>query len=338
MTDEKFAQMFDGMFSSIKGFVGRALAPVSARLDAVEKLAPLKGEPGVDGKDGAPGIAGENGRDGSTGAAGEPGRQGEKGIDGQDGAAGKDGARGDKGEPGQPGRDGVDGKPGAQGERGVDGAQGPRGEAGLPGENGLDGRNGIDGKDGADGINGKDGAPGARGAAGLAGERGEKGLDGVAGKDGAEGRDGREGEPGRDAIHIDVLDGIDAAKRYPRGTYAAWRGGIVRSFRATDPIDGDKLEKCGWHVVVNGIDSESEEERDEGRLLVRTTRYTNGQAYIRQHARNIFIDRGVYRSGQSAKAGDGCTYGGSYWIATQDTDESPTGPSHHWRLAVKGTK
>jgi integrin beta 3 len=50
------------------------------------------------------------------------------------------------------------------------------------------------------------------------------------------------------------------------------------------------------------------------------------------------VDRGIYRSGMSAKAGDGVTYGGSYWIAKQDTDESPTGPSHHWRLAVKGSK
>ena len=35
---------------------------------------------------------------------------------------------------------------------------------------------------------------------------------------------------------------------------------------------------------------------------------------------------------------DGVTYGGSYWIATKDTDESPTGPGHHWRLAIKGAK
>jgi len=47
------------------------------------------------------------------------------------------------------------------------------------------------------------------------------------------------------------------------------------------------------------------------------------------------IDRGVYRKGVHAEAGDGYTYGGGYWIAKQDTDEPPAGPSAHWRLAVK---
>jgi hypothetical protein len=50
------------------------------------------------------------------------------------------------------------------------------------------------------------------------------------------------------------------------------------------------------------------------------------------------IDRGVYRQGMKASAGDAVTYGGSYWIARRETAEPPKGPSDDWRLAVKGSK
>lgn len=46
------------------------------------------------------------------------------------------------------------------------------------------------------------------------------------------------------------------------------------------------------------------------------------------------IDKGYWKEGFKAEAGDGMTCGGSYWIAKCDTTGKP-GVSEDWRLAVK---
>lgn len=79
-------------------------------------------------------------------------------------------------------------------------------------------------------------------------------------------------------------------------------------------------------------------EMKDGRTLVLKMRGADREFVREIVLEGMPIDRGVYQSGSKAKAGDGKTYGGSYWIAKQDTDESPTGPSNHWRLAVKGSR
>lgn len=47
----------------------------------------------------------------------------------------------------------------------------------------------------------------------------------------------------------------------------------------------------------------------------------------------IVLDRGVWREGEY-KAGDGVTWGGSFWIAQKTTSSKPDG-GKDWRLAVK---
>lgn len=47
------------------------------------------------------------------------------------------------------------------------------------------------------------------------------------------------------------------------------------------------------------------------------------------------IDRGVFKDGAEYGAGDGVTWGGSYWIAQKATATKPDGPESGWRLAVK---
>lgn len=47
------------------------------------------------------------------------------------------------------------------------------------------------------------------------------------------------------------------------------------------------------------------------------------------------IDRGVFKEKQEYAAGDGVTWGGSYWIAQRDTSDKPDMPNSGWRLAVK---
>jgi len=210
--------------------------------------------------------------------------------------------------------------------------------AGPPGKDGVDGKDGRDGVDGKDGIDGKDGVgiegPAGKdgshgiGSAGPAGEPGEKGMDG---------RDGRDGEPGRDAVHIDVLDGIDPAKKYQRGTFASFRGGIVRSFRATDQLapDGD-LEKHGWHVVVRGIYKHEIEATDDLRTFNVRSVMTDGVKTMATIKNPSVLDRGIWKEDTKYEKGDGVTCGGSYWVK-QDDDKSgrPGDPDSGWRLAVR---
>jgi hypothetical protein len=238
-------------------------------------------------------------------AAIPPGRDGAPGADGKDGAPGRDG------------KDGAAGQPGEAGAAGRDGASGADGKDGTPGRDGKDGasgRDGIDGKDGAPGLNGKDGAPG------------------IKGEDGRDGRDGKEGAPGRDALRLDVLEHVDAERSYPRNTYAVHGGGVIRSFRTTDPITAE-LEKSGWHVVVRGIAEETEVSLKEGRIIERTTVYTDGTRFVRQLHTNALIYRGVWREG-GYEAGDTVTRDGGMWHCQRDTSAQP-GQSPDWLLAAR---
>lgn len=47
----------------------------------------------------------------------------------------------------------------------------------------------------------------------------------------------------------------------------------------------------------------------------------------------IILDAGIYKEGAAYQAGDGVTWGGSFWIAQKDTGKKPD--TGDWRLAVK---
>ncbi len=157
----------------------------------------------------------------------------------------------------------------------------------------------------------------------------------IAGKDGENGLDGRHGEDGKNAADIVVLDGIDTERKYQRGVYASFRGGMICSYRATDPIGEGDIAKAGWQVVMNGIDTESEQVVDGGRFVEKTTRYTNGKQFVRKQKFMSVLDQGVYKSGASYLEGDAVTYAKSLWIAQKDTTNPPGNGSPDWRLAVK---
>jgi hypothetical protein len=192
------------------------------------------------------------------------------------------------------------------------------------------------------------GADGARGASVMDGDIDDDGAlvlrmsDGrnvkagiVRGADGRPGEQGPAGARGRDAIEIAIAPGIDEARAYPEGFLACWRGGIIRAERQTDPVvDGD-IVAAGWRVAVNGIAEETERDLDDGRVIERTTVYTSGTTFVRQIVTATPIDRGVWREGAFRK-GDGVSYGGSFFIARQDTGQADKpGESDKWRLAVK---
>ncbi len=332
-----------------------------------------QGNVGERGAEGLPGEKGERGSAGPQGTTGQPGPRGERGEIGPAGVKGNDGLdayelavaqgfngtidewlptlKGETGQPGQRGDAGADGKSaydlavetGFTGTmvdfflslQGKDGRDAVDGKDGISGANGVDGLNGKDGKDGANGVSAYDIAVG-RGYVGseIDWVRSLEGKSGVNGRDGRDGRDGKDGEHGRDAIAIDVLSTLDAAKSYPRGTYAMFRGGMVMSIRTTDPIGENALESCGWAVCTNGIDTESEEELLEGRIVRRVTNYTNGTAFAREFVTNRVIYRGVWAPADFLR-GDTVTWDGSSWHCEKPTNDKPGYGSEDWKLMVK---
>ena len=180
--------------------------------------------------------------------------------------------------------------------------------------------------------------PPAKGEPGEPGEPGPPGAPGAPGEPGARGEDGRDG---RDAVHLEILDGLDEAKRYTRGTVATFRGGLVRAYRTTDPLEkcgavtaGGWLERAGWHVLVDGIAAVTLELEGE-REYVQTTTLTSGKTASARTRLMVPVDRGVYVHGKAYAPGDGVTWGGHFWIAQRDTDDKPVEGGDAWRLAVR---
>lgn len=313
--------LVDQLHAAIKEYVQRTVAPLEARLKEAESaltIKPANGKDGQDGKDGKDGIDGKSAYDlavdaGFVGTI-EQWVSSLKGLPGQDGKDGKDGQDGQHGQSAYT----IAVEKGFVGskEEWLLSLKGQQGEKGERGDIGPAGQDGLHGKDGKDGIQG------------IPGERGEKGLDGQ------DGRDGRDGEPGRDALQIDVLDGIDLQRRYQRGTYAHWRGGIIRSTRQTDPVADDDIFKAGWHVVVNGIADVTIEQNDLRSWSMKMLK-TDGVCVEKTFKAPTLLYKGIWRPENTYEAGDTVTREGSTWICLQDNPGKPGDEDSGWQLSVK---
>lgn len=153
------------------------------------------------------------------------------------------------------------------------------------------------------------------------------------GKDGRDGRDGRDGNAGRDAADLAILDGIDPTRSYPGGTFAAHEGGLIRSMRVTDPIDGD-LAAAGWRIVVNGLKGIDSAIEDGGRALSLTIKTTAGDV-VQTHRTAVPVERGVHRDGKGYDVGDVVEWAGAAWIATKDAPVGKPDTSEDWRRLVR---
>ena len=229
--------------------------------------------------------------------------------------------KGEKGDPGDAGPAGKDGSNGRDGESGAKGDPGDRGEDGKDGANGKDGENGRDGKD----------------ADMQAIEQAMRSMVAKAVEDipkPVDGRDGLEGQPGKDALQIEVLQDLDPEKKYRRNQYATFRGGLIRSFRATDPIT-DSLEKAGWHVILNGTD-EIEETR-EGRDCKKVTRMTDGRVVEVTWKSKETIYAGIFKDGQQYDPGDQVTRDGCTWTLMSEMKGYPGEPNKDtgWQMSAK---
>ena len=138
---------------------------------------------------------------------------------------------------------------------------------------------------------------------GAPGERGEVGAVGPQGPEGPAGpaRDGRDGLPG--------VPGLPGEK----------------GMDGTNGINGkDGADGLGFDDLEAVYD-------EHGRLSIRAMRGDR----VKTWRVPGFVDRGVYREGESYQKGDGATFGGGFFIAQQDTDSKPEESAGAWRLAVK---
>jgi Collagen triple helix repeat (20 copies) len=188
---------------------------------------------------------------------------------------------------------------GAPGRDGIDGKDGAPGDLGPEGPPGPAGERGADGAPGRDGVDGKDGAPGRDGIDGKDGDIGPQGLTGelgLTGLDGKDGAPGRDGQPG-----VPGRDGKDGSP-------------------GLNGKDGFSLS-----------DFDTEMQPDGRTILLK---FASGDV-VETHELvfSVPLDRGVWREGAYQK-GDEVSFGGSLFIAQEDTSDKPE-TSKAWRLAVK---
>lgn len=138
----------------------------------------------------------------------------------------------------------------------------------------------------------------------------------------------KDGEPGRDALQLELQPEIDLDRSYARGTYAKHAGGLWRAFEATKGLHG-------WECVVDGIaELRVDQTGREFTLVARTSSGTEVSKSIKVAA---LEDKGVFKAGDDYEAGDGVTWGGSFFIAQKDAPIGHPGEPgcDGWRLAVK---
>lgn len=201
-------------------------------------------------------------------------------------------------------------------------------------------------KDGKDGVDGKAGADG-KDADMAALEAQVKTLvseavsaipapkDGVDGRDGRDGVDGKDGEDGKDGKSFTLKDADELLQEkmarweldFERRATAALEKAIDRMPKPKDGVDGkDGADGLGF----DDMQVEYDGERGVTLKFARGDRVKSVSLRI-----PVVIDRGVYRANESYEPGDGVTWGGSYWIAQQETKAKPDTPNSGWRLAVK---
>ncbi len=134
---------------------------------------------------------------------------------------------------------------------------------------------------------------------GPVGPRGPEGIVGPRGLDGPEGPPGRDGRDGQFVQGEPGKDGLNGKDGRP----------------GMDGLGFDNLE---------GVYDEY------GRL---TLRCVSGDR-VKEWRVPGMVDRGVYKAGEVYLKGDGATFGGSFFIAQQETSDKPE-TSNAWRLAVK---
>lgn len=192
--------------------------------------------------------------------------------------------------------------------------------------------------------NGKDGEPGRDGKDCDMGQV-RAWIDGAVkaipapenGKDGRDGKDGKDGADGKDGESFTIED----AEKLLDSKMARWELDFERRAndtlqRAIDriptPKDGAPGKDGADGVGFDDLCVEHDGERTVSLVFTKGERVKRFDLTL-----PLVIDRGIYKPDLAIKAGDGVTWGGSYWIAQQDAPAGKPGEpaSEGWRLAVK---
>lgn len=154
-------------------------------------------------------------------------------------------------------------------------------------------------------------------------EKGEKGDPGEKGADGKDGRDGADGKDGLSAVEFFV----DREGHL----IASMSDGTTRDLGEIVGKDGapGKDGRDGF-----GFDDMDACVLDDDRTIELSFRRGDEEKAFTFKWPTI-IDRGVFKAGETYQAGDGVTWGGSFWIAQRETDAKPDTAESGWRLAVK---
>lgn len=156
-------------------------------------------------------------------------------------------------------------------------------------------------------------------------------------KDGKDGKDGRDGKDGADGKSFT----IEEADKLLDARMARWELDFERRAnetlqRAIDripaPKDGAPGKDGSDGVGFDDLCVEHDGERAVALVFTKGERVKRFDLTL-----PLVIDRGIYRPDMDIEAGDGVTWGGSYWIAQKDAPTGKPGEpgSDGWRLAVK---
>jgi hypothetical protein len=219
-------------------------------------------------------------------------------------------------------------------------------EKGDPGDPGKDGRDGNDGKDGVNGLDGKSVTleevtpileeaitKGLEETKLLSAELVQRAIESIPvpenGKDGTDGQDGKDGQDGQSLSVKDIEEQVElsiskALLSFERRAYDVLHRSIEVMPKPKDGING----KDGF-----GFDDLNIEH--DGRRSFSFTFQQGDRIKSFNFVLPLVLDAGFYQEGKSYEAGDGTTFGGSYWIAKEATSEKPGAGSESWRLAVK---
>lgn len=137
----------------------------------------------------------------------------------------------------------------------------------------------------------------------------------------------RQPQDGRDALHLEILPGIDEAKTYARNTYAKHDGGLWRSFEQTSGMRG-------WECIVEGLKAVSVAQEGDREFSV-TLAKSSGAEVVQKIAMPIQIYKGVHRDGEKYDQYDNVTWAGSQWTSTKAENTDKPGSSDAWTLVVK---
>ena len=86
---------------------------------------------------------------------------------------------------------------------------------------------------------------------------------------------------------------------------------------------------------MNGIFEETENVLEDGRVIERTTTYTDGRKLKRAHRTAAMVYRDIYKPDVEYTRGDVATYSGCAWICRVDLTKAKPGTSDDWRMMVK---